>query len=322
MLFLLSGGCRVASVTAEGTSAAEHVTGTASNADLHPSRPLVIYDDALRSNFVDGSWCARDLNETTVVHTGKTAISMQANAWTGLAFNTASLVPVAPYGALDFWTYGTSPGGQKLTAILGLGGTTTTPSKAVNVENFITGGKIVSGAWSHVSIPFSYFGVTAGQIASVTIQANTGDVQPTVYLDDITLTLSTGNSNGINGAANGGQAGGSLVVYDSGVLENGFVDRSWATHDLVEADVVMSGQAAMSMEPTQWEAVRFETTPPIPLQDHNAISLWLNGGSTGNQELLFGVVDQNNVSTNVMLAASTHPRHPLAPTRGSTLSYH
>src|SRR5258708_5233139 len=75
--------------------------------------PLPIYSDGLLNGFQDWSWAARNLNNTSPVHSGGDSISVTASAWQALSFWHQDL-NAAAYSNLTFWANGGTVGGQKL----------------------------------------------------------------------------------------------------------------------------------------------------------------------------------------------------------------
>src|SRR5438105_15243318 len=73
----------------------------------------VIYDDSLQNSWQDWSWCTRNTNNSTPVHSGIKSISANCGAWEAisLAHNALS---TAPYSNFVFWAHGGTSGGQNL----------------------------------------------------------------------------------------------------------------------------------------------------------------------------------------------------------------
>src|SRR5678810_152192 len=64
--------------------------------------PLSIYGDGLLNGFQDWSWAARNLNNTSPVHSGSASISVTASTWQALSFWHSDL-NAAAYTNLLFW---------------------------------------------------------------------------------------------------------------------------------------------------------------------------------------------------------------------------
>lgn len=94
------------------------------------------------------------------------------------------------------------------------------------------------------------------------------------------VTMSEGTAR-MSGRTTPAEAG--TTVYDD-ALRNGFADWSWATHDVAQTSTVLRGTSAISMEPDNYAGLLFHTSP-LPLANYGALELWVNGGSTGGQQV-------------------------------------
>lgn len=73
------------------------------------------------------------------------------------------------------------------------------------------------------------------------------------------------------------------VYYDQ--LHSGFVDWSWADHDLAQQKVVHTGTSAISFEPDAWKALFLHRNGTLNTADYRAIEIWIHGGPNGGQRL-------------------------------------
>lgn len=86
-------------------------------------------------------------------------------------------------------------------------------------------------------------------------------------------------------AAGAAQAAPLSVYYDH--LHSGFVDWSWAQHDLYnqKPNTVRTGAASISFEPDAWAALFLHRNGLLRTADYTAIEFWIHGGNTGGQSL-------------------------------------
>ncbi|WP_240359022.1 polysaccharide deacetylase family protein [Pyxidicoccus trucidator] len=150
--------------------------------DPDPVAGLPIYADALESGFANWSWATHSLDETGVVHAGSSAISFEADAWSGLMFHHSG-VDLSLYQSLELWVHGGTTGGQSVQLVLHDG---TQTLGAVSLDAAL-GAAIAPGTWQKVTVPFSSLGLTSGTLVDLYFQDASGGDQATVYLDDISL---------------------------------------------------------------------------------------------------------------------------------------
>jgi len=143
---------------------------------------LPIYTDSMQSGWTKGGTATINLANKAPNHSGKSSIAVTATkASESISFSHAP-VDGSIYRALTFWIDGGPKGGQDLQVNATAGGISQTtfnlPPLAKNV-------------WQEVTIPLQALGVDArGDLDSFEIKDRSGIVQPTYYLDDITLTSS------------------------------------------------------------------------------------------------------------------------------------
>ncbi len=140
----------------------------------------IIFDDALENGWQNWGWAQINYNNTSPVHSGTYSISVTItnNTYQAL-YIEHSAFSTSPYASLSFWINGGATGGQQL-QVEGLingssQGTTNLPALATN-------------AWQHYIIPLSAMGVgNVGNMDGLWIQSSIAAVQPTFYVDDISL---------------------------------------------------------------------------------------------------------------------------------------
>jgi len=144
---------------------------------------VVVYDDALASDWQDWSWggLTRDFNRASPVHNGGASIAVSyTGSWSGLQLGDWQRLDVTAYDTLRFYVHGGSSGGQ--TIQIQVGDSTTGASLTQDVIP-------VADTWTQVDIPLADLG-SPRWVSSVTWFNNTGGSQSTFYLDDITILAS------------------------------------------------------------------------------------------------------------------------------------
>ncbi|MEZ4648591.1 MAG: glycoside hydrolase family 44 protein [Candidatus Eisenbacteria bacterium] len=75
-----------------------------------------------------------------------------------------------------------------------------------------------------------------------------------------------------------------LPVYQD-ALENGFVDWSWATHDLAETDPVHGGTYSISMWARNWEGLYFHRDLGWNVSELDTLRCWVRGGGASSPSI-------------------------------------
>lgn len=247
---------------------------------------MILYNDVLSTNFEDWSWANRNLSQNVFIHQGRTAISAELDAWSGLYFHAKSPISVAQYTALNFWINAGPIGGQRIRLCL-----TSNNSMAGCTEL----GTLPVGRWEMFSYELNRLG-NIQTIDGLWLQDNSGRNQETLYFDDIVITPVTSAPISTpapppSGSTSPTSSSSSLDVYRDG-LTNSFSDRSWARHSLTQTRVIHSGQSALSFEPDRWQGVYFYRTSALNLADFTHLEFWINGGDSGGQDLSVTFVRQ------------------------------
>lgn len=160
---------------------------------LAAAQNLIAYDDIFENGFQDYSWAPPALYnpaETAVVHSGADAISFAAANFEAVYFYLPAGIDTASYSGLDLWVNGGAIGGQSvsLSLVNQAGASIGTPQPLSSY----TGGTIPANTWVEVQASFASLGVTSGVFYGFWFQDTTGlpegAPQPTMYLDDISLT--------------------------------------------------------------------------------------------------------------------------------------
>lgn len=152
-----------------------------------------IYTDALQNNWQDWGWAPHNYNNTAAgtVHSGTASVSVTISDTTYQGLYLAhSGFDSSPYTSLSFWIYGGSPGGQKLQVV---GHANGTQQSATNLP------PLAANTWQQFIIPLSTLGVAGvPSLDGFYFQDRIGAVQPTFYLDDITLVANATPPPGTN----------------------------------------------------------------------------------------------------------------------------
>ncbi|HZR16345.1 MAG TPA: glycoside hydrolase family 44 protein [Verrucomicrobiae bacterium] len=143
-----------------------------------------IYTDALQNGWQNWGWATLNYNNTSPVHTGSESISVTiANNTYQAIYIEHSAFDSTGYSALSFWINGGAQGGQQL-QLQGLLGS--------SAQSPVILAPLPTNSWRHLTISLASLGVAnQPDLAGFWIQDRLGAVQPTFYLDDITLVANT-----------------------------------------------------------------------------------------------------------------------------------
>ena len=144
---------------------------------------VVVYDDALASDWQDWSWggVTNDFNRTSPVHTGSASIAVTYTAgWSGLQLGDWQRLDVSAYDALRFYVHGGSGGGQTVQVQVGDSNTGTFVTRSITPA---------AGTWTQVDVGLADLG-SARSVSYVYWFNATAGSQPTFYLDDIAFVAS------------------------------------------------------------------------------------------------------------------------------------
>ncbi|WP_027085925.1 glycoside hydrolase family 44 protein [Cohnella panacarvi] len=81
-----------------------------------------------------------------------------------------------------------------------------------------------------------------------------------------------------------GKAAGELVVYGD-ELSGEFVDYGWASADLASTEYFLEGERSIRLTPEEGTALYFYKDRVMSASDYGTLRFWVNGGSTGGQQL-------------------------------------
>ncbi len=149
---------------------------------VQAAAPITIYGDALLSGWANWSWnTTLNVSATTPVKSGSRSLAATYTApWAGIYLRSNPAV-AAGYDTLRFWVNGGT-------------GNPTIKVSFYDVNSNAVEGRVIqatANTWTQVDIPLAVFGASSN-LWGIVWQENTGNVQPTFYLDDIQLlTLGT-----------------------------------------------------------------------------------------------------------------------------------
>ncbi len=154
------------------------------SADSASAADLAVYSDGLAAGWEDWSWdTSLNFLNSSPVFSGSDSLSVTyIAAWGGLYLSSTVGITGTDYDTLAFWINGGNRSGQKLRVMLADGN-----------HNLVgTGVAVQAGAgWTQVTIALADLGSPA-LIRGIAWQDDTGGAQPTLYLDQITLTKTAG----------------------------------------------------------------------------------------------------------------------------------
>jgi len=139
---------------------------------------LMIYEDALASTWENWSWDTTLSVDTANKATGASSLAVSYGAsWAGLSLRTSPAINTAEYSSIRFAVYGKDGSGK-----LSLWTQPTDGGAASPAFEFTPAPSV----WQVIDVPFSALG-NPGQIARLSIQDQTGGIQPIYNLDTLRL---------------------------------------------------------------------------------------------------------------------------------------
>ncbi len=140
----------------------------------------IVFDDALKNGWQDWGWALINYSNTSPVHTGSKSISVTITNSTSQAIYLAHpAFDASLFTNLTFWINGGATGGQQLKV---QGHANGIPLAPTNLP------ALAANTWQQFIIPLAALGITnQPNMDGFWIQDRVGSVQPTFYLDDISL---------------------------------------------------------------------------------------------------------------------------------------
>ena len=234
------------------------LTGTAFTAT-----DQIIYDDALQNGWQDLSWATVNDANTTPVHSGNTAISVNATtSWAALWLVPQQPLDTTPYASFSFWINGGATGNQTLSAAATING---------QAQKNVPIGPLTANTWQQLTIPLAQLGVANTPNVNGFVIESTDTAEPIFYVDDVILNAtSTPPPPGTT----------DRIIYDD-QLENGWQDWSWSPDNLANTSPTHSGTDSISYPAVPGTALFLAQQPPIATSPFVGLSFWVNGGATG-----------------------------------------
>ncbi len=157
---------------------------------------LVVYDEAFRNGFTgDYSYGGgSDFASTTVAHGGTHSVAFTGNDFKrGLVHQSRSGVRGVGVSVLHFWIHGGTTGGQQLEIFVCTDESASSCADAP-LDGFIAGGAIAANQWREVTVPLGAPPLSlGGSFGRIDLQNQvTPGVQPTLYIDDMSLVAAGG----------------------------------------------------------------------------------------------------------------------------------
>jgi len=137
---------------------------------------------------------------------------------------------------------------------------------------------------AHAAATTSAAATTAAHAAATTTAAHAAATTTAAHAAATTSAAAT------TAAASTTGSGTYVTVYSDG-LTSGWQDSSWGNVNLANTNPIHSGSKSASFIPTNWEALYFSSNPLgyINPAIHDGVEFYINGGSTGGQNILFDV---------------------------------
>jgi len=172
---------------------------------------LVVYGDALATNWQDWSWSTTvNFANASPTHSGGASLAATYMAgWAGVSLRSPSLLTASDYTGISFWAHGGASGSRTVRFLVqqtDAGG----DSAAVTLN-------IPAGTWTQFTVSMSQLGNPA-TIARLNFQEGTGATQPLYYLDDIVLISSASPPPSVITGTIQINASGVVTTIDSRVL--------------------------------------------------------------------------------------------------------
>lgn len=152
-------------------------------ADALPAGAVVIYDEALRSGWVDWSWgTTRNWAATSPVGAGARSIAVTYTPWGALNLRRSG-ASIAGMSALSLMVHGGGSSGVEL-EVIGVAGSS--QLTRVGLAQYCDARAIPTSAWTRCRVPFSAIGPAGTVFDGFQIQSRAGTSRP-VFFDDIGL---------------------------------------------------------------------------------------------------------------------------------------
>jgi len=143
-----------------------------------PVNGMSIYGDALVNGWNNWSWASVNTSSTSTVHTGSSAIAVDADGFEAVYLQHAAM-STQGFASLRFFIHGGATGGQSLNVFA---------LRADGAQTAVPLAPLVPAEWREVVIPLTQLGVAnVADLAGIWLQESAGVTQPRFFLDDVSL---------------------------------------------------------------------------------------------------------------------------------------
>ncbi len=221
-----------------------------------------VYSDQLDNSWQNWSWASTNTNNSSPTHSGAHSISVISTGANQALYLHHNAQSSTGFQSLTFWIHGGTAGGQLLQVQATINGSQL-PAYPLPA--------LTANAWTKVVVPLRAVGVKGTtNFDGFWIQDRSGTTLPTYYVDDISLVSSTTATN--------------LGAYDDNLI-NGWQNWSWATTNFANTNPVHGGTQSVAVTETSAYGGFYLHHNPLDSSQYRTISFWINGGSTGGQQL-------------------------------------
>ena len=238
-----------------------------------------IYLEALVPNWQNASWNGTyNFAEAapSPVYAGSFSIGATITASYGALLVKHNVgISTGSYTSIVFWIHGGTSSTRQLQVIAQVGSSYNV-EPPVNVD-------APSNQWTQVVIPLSALG-SPSTITQINIQDRTNNPQRTFYVENVCLSAlllppppppppppgpPPGRFPGVPGCA--------YTLYDD-ALADGWDDWSWNSNINRGHPYALSGQSLAWQYREGYAGLSMRSPQPLPGQDYDAVSFWINGG--------------------------------------------
>ncbi len=250
------------------------------------AQDIIIYDDQLNPSWENWSWdVTLDFSHSNIVNNGAHALSVTFDkAWAALSLHTSQPYLIQNYSELRFWIHSGSQSGQMVDILLIDENGNEAPQRY----------KIPSlpgEGWHEYHISLTSFG-TANAITGFYWHDNSGQPQPTFYLDDITLVSQP--SVVPTPTPIPPEPAYDVIIYDD-QLDASWENWSWdVTFNASNTQNVKNGIYAISARYDKaWAGLYLHSKQPYNPLNFSELRFWIHGGAQGGQIIDVIMLDQN-----------------------------
>jgi hypothetical protein len=204
-----------------------------------PAGTLTIYGDALAASWENWSWNTQVDFANAQPALGRRSVAVSyGEPFAGFSLRAPAPIDAQRYSGIAFWVHGGESGERALRFYI--------QQSDSGGESRVAQFEAPAGTWTPITIALSSLG-NLQTIKRLTIQDNSGERQPTFYVDNIRLV-----SGPLEGALSipltGPTEEGGYIVY-SDVLADGWENWSWESQvDFASREPVFAGRRAIAVQ--------------------------------------------------------------------------